>query len=289
MHVAIIGMGEVGRCYAKALHAAGITLSLCEAHPSLAASELASQWGLPLNSKPDIWLKNVQWVISCVTGTQALNVVEQVTPFLSVGAGLADLTTANPATKRKAATTAKTHGISYVDVAIMGAISLNWEKTPLLAAGTKSDEFKALLESVGGRVQVIDGANPGDAISLKILRSIFTKGMEALAVELLMSAEKQGVREELYRQLKDIDETPLRNFIDMLVRTHVIHAKRRAHEVHDAKQELDAQQLPSLVLPGVEQRFNATAAMLEKNGIGVETPNVEQALSWLLANTTAAQ
>lgn len=287
MRIAIIGMGEVGRCYAKALYSAGHELTLCEAFPSPAARELATLWGLELHEKPGICFENVQWVLSCVTGTQALSVVEQVAPFLNAATGFADLTTASPETKKKAFMAAKTAGFDYLDVAIMGAISLNWERTALLAAGTKAIEFKEMLEAANGRVQVIDGATPGAAISLKILRSIFTKGMEALAVELLMSAEKQGVREELYQQLQDIDDSPLRDFIDMLVRTHVIHAKRRAHEVHDAKHELDAQQLPSLVLPGVEARFNATAAMLEKNALGVDNPNVEQALSWLLANAAA--
>lgn len=164
----------------------------------------------------------------------------------------------------------------------MGAISLNWVRTPLLASGAGAEELKTVIEQAGGRVQVIKDGVPGDAISLKILRSVFTKGMEALSVELLTSAEKQGVREKLYEQLQDIDQTPLRSFIDMLVRTHVIHAKRRAHEVHDANNELTSQGLPSLVLPGVEQRFLTTAKKLEKQPLETAEPNVEQALQWLL-------
>lgn len=287
MHIAIIGMGEVGRCYAKALYDAGYELSLCEAFPSASATGLAAQWGIPLHQKPGNWLENVQWVLSCVTGSQALAVVGQVTPFLKSGVGFADLTTASPQTKREASASAAQSGLRYIDVAIMGAISLKWEKTPLLAAGEAASAFKEMLETAGARVQVITDGKPGDAISLKILRSIFTKGMEALAVELLMSAEKQGVREELYHQLKDIDETPLRDFIDMLVRTHVMHAKRRAHEVRDARNELVQQQLPSLVLPGVEERFDATASLLEKHPLGLDQPDVEQALAWLLSNSAA--
>lgn len=287
MHIAIIGMGEVGRCYAKALYDAGYELRLCEAFPSSTATELAAQWGIPLHEKPGNWLENVQWVLSCVTGSQALAVVDQVAPFLKSGTGFADLTTASPATKRQASAAAAQSGLHYLDVAIMGAISLKWEKTPLLASGEAASAFKEMLEAAGARVQVITDGKPGDAISLKILRSIFTKGMEALAVELLMSAEKQGVREELYHQLKDIDETPLRDFIDMLVRTHVIHAKRRAHEVRDARNELDQQQLPSLVLPGVEERFDATASLLERHPLGQDQPDVGQALAWLLSNSAA--
>ena len=285
MHVAIIGLGEVGRCYAKPLHEHGTRLSLCEARPSSAATELAQAWGLPLHAAPGPWLAGADWVLSCVTGAQALPVAEQVAAHLAHGAGFADLTTASPPVKRQAAARAAERGIRYVDTAIMGAISLNWVRTPLLAAGAGAEEFRSLITAAGGKVQVIEGGVAGDAISLKILRSVFTKGMEALAVELLTSAEKQGVREKLYEQLSDIDQTPLRSFIDMLVRTHVIHAKRRAHEVHDAQQELASQGLPSQVLPGVEQRFLDTATRLERQPLGMPDPDINQALEWLLATS----
>lgn len=288
MRIAIIGLGEVGRCYAKALQAAGHELSLCEARPSQAALELASQWELPIHDKPGEWLGSAQWVLSCVTGTYALVVVEQCLPYLRANCGLADLTTASPETKRRAGKCSADALVRYVDTAIMGAISLHWERTPLLASGAGAEEFHELLADVGGRVKVIKDGQPGDAISLKILRSVFTKGMEALSVELLMSAEKQGVREKLFEQLMDIDEAPLRSFLEMLVRTHVIHAKRRAHEVHDADAEMAAQGLPSLVLPGVERRFLATANALEARALGTTDPTVDEALQWLLANAPRA-
>ena len=288
MHVAIIGLGEVGRCYAKPLHEHVTRLSLCEARPSAAAAELAQAWGLTLHAAAGPWLADVDWVLSCVTGAQALPVAGGVAAHLARGAGLADLTTASPSVKRQAAAQVSERGVRYVDTAIMGAISLNGVRTPLLAAGDGADEFRSLITAAGGKVQLIEGGVAGDAISLKILRSVFTKGMEALAVELLTSAEKQGVREKLYEQLSDIDQTPLRSFIDMLVRTHVIHAKRRAHEVHDAQQELASQGLPSKVLPGVEQRFLDTAARLERRPLDMPDPDIDQALQWLLATSEAA-
>lgn len=280
--IAIIGLGEVGRCYAQPLLEAGFELMLCEARPSPAATELANRWNLPLHDKPGAWLASVDWVLSCVTGAQALPVIEQVLACVPTGSGLADLTTASPDVKRQAARLAQDRSVRYVDTAIMGAISLNWVRTPLLAAGEGADEFKRLMEQVGGRVKLIEGGAAGDAISLKILRSVFTKGMEALCVELLVSAEKQGVREKLYEQLSDIDQTPLRDFIDMLVRTHVVHAGRRAHEVHDANKELAQQGITSLVLPGVEQRFRDTANKLQTHPMTSADPDVGQALQWLL-------
>jgi 3-hydroxyisobutyrate dehydrogenase-like beta-hydroxyacid dehydrogenase len=45
-----------------------------------------------------------------------------------------------------------------------------------------------MLEITGSRIRVVEDGAAGDAITLKILRSVFTKGLEALSVEMLMSA-----------------------------------------------------------------------------------------------------
>ncbi|MCA0239234.1 MAG: DUF1932 domain-containing protein [Proteobacteria bacterium] len=286
--IAIIGLGEVGRAYARALHDAGCELRLCDPRPAPAASELAAQWQRPIHASIGPWLAECGWIFSCVTGAHALAVVEQALPHAATGTTLCDLTTASPDTKRAAARRAGATALRYVDVAIMGAVNLSRHRTPLLAAGAGARDFAALLGRAEGRVEVIDGGAAGDAIALKILRSVFTKGMEALSVELLMAAEKQGVREQLYAQLRDIDETPLRTFIDMLVRTHVVHARRRAHEVHDAAAELAKHGLPSRVLPGVESRFALTIADLEAAPPEQAEPGIDQALQWLLERSAQA-
>jgi len=284
--IALIGLGEVGRCYAAPLHAAAFSLSACEIRMTPAATTLAHNLHLVVHEKPGTWLSEADWVLSCVTGDVALPVVRDLVPFMKKGARFADLTTASPQSKRQAEKTAHAHGVSYVDTAIMGAISLAGVRTPLLAAGEDAGELKKIIERAGGRLQVIPDGKVGDAISLKLLRSVFTKGLEALSVEMLMSAEKQGLREKLYAQLGDIDQMPLRSFIEGMVRTHVVHAKRRAHEVQDAQSEMASLGLRSTVLPGVEGRFRKTAESLAMHPLPVAEPSVEQAIDWLLATHT---
>lgn len=162
----------------------------------------------------------------------------------------------------------------------MGGISLTHARTPLLVSGDGADRLAALLAPLQGKVRVVRG-EAGDAISLKLLRSVFTKGLEALGVEVLVAAQRQGVREQLYEVLSDIDNTPLREFVEMVVRTHVVHAARRAHEVDQAAQQLALLGLPSRVLPGVRERFTATANLLGRCPLPQEQPTLEQALEWL--------
>ena len=144
----------------------------------------------------------------------------------------------------------------------MGAIALLAERTPLLCAGQGADQVIALAASGGAPARAIDGA-PGDAVRLKLLRSIATKGMESLAVECLVAANAMGLRASLYEVLSDIDRTPLTTFMDAFVRSHVDHAGRRHAEVREARDQLHEAGLEPLVLDGVERLFARTARHLK--------------------------
>jgi hypothetical protein len=164
----------------------------------------------------------------------------------------------------------------------MGAIALTGPRTPLLCAGQGADRISHLMTEIGAPVRVLEDAAAGDAASLKLLRTIFTKGLEALAVECLVAAELQGVRQQLYEVLSDIDRTPLKDFLEALIRTHVVHAGRRMHEVAEAEEQLRLAGLPVQVLPGVRALFAQTLETLGRQPILDPAPSSEFALNWLL-------
>lgn len=289
MKITIVGLGEVGRCYAQALaNTTTLELSFCEQRIAPAAQRLADELGIAIHPKVDKWLGESDCVLSCVVGTQSLEVTHECLAHLKPGALFADFTTAAPERKRTAAHEAAQQQVDYVDVAIMGAIAYLREKTPLLCAGAKADAFVELLLAAGATARALPASQPGDAITLKILRSVFTKGMEALAVEVLLAAERQQLRPALYEVLADIDQAPLPNFLEMLVSTHVVHATRRLHEVEDAERQLALLGIGSSVLGGVRQRFSHSSEGLAVEPITEERPSLSQALDWLARHTPAA-
>lgn len=282
MNIAVIGCGEVGRCYIEAMAAAGHRLSLCEARPGPAAIALAADLGQPIHDAPGAWLADCQLVVSAVFGQSALSVARSAFPHVAHGATYADLTTASPSDKIEAAHGAACVGVSYADVAIMGAISLGRATTPLLLAGPGADATAAVFADFGAKIRIVPAGVPGQAIAIKFLRSIYTKGIEALAVECLISAQHQGVVEELMVNLQDIDEYSVRDYLSMLVRTHVVHANRRKHEVEEAQRQLTLMRLPAVVTAGVHRRFVATTEGLASAPGVAPDPTFEEALSWLV-------
>ncbi|WP_345817481.1 DUF1932 domain-containing protein (plasmid) [Paraburkholderia sp. PREW-6R] len=290
MNIAIVGLGEVGRCYANALTGvSGTHLLLCEQRVSESAARLAGELDLPIHETVGPWLGDADWVFSCVVGTTSLEVAENCFRYMKKGASFADFTTASPDMKRQGAKRADAREMAYADVAIMGAIALLGARTPLLCSGNGAAAFAAILaEASGAAPRVLPDSHAGDAMSLKILRSVFTKGMEALAVEVLMAAEQQGLRGELYEVLQDVDKASLPQFLEMLVTTHVIHARRRLHEVEEAERQLAAIGIVSDVLDGVQHRFARTADKLDVCPLPTEKPALADALTWLSADLVKA-
>jgi 3-hydroxyisobutyrate dehydrogenase-like beta-hydroxyacid dehydrogenase len=281
MKIAIIGAGEVGLTYARPWLAAGHDLILCDLKPSPQAQAFALEHGLELSSSISAAVLGCDVAVSCVFGTVSLAVAEQALASMQRNALFIDMTTADPRQIRAAAERAAQLQVSYVDVAILGAIALTHEKTNLLGAGTGIERAESLYRSIGAPLKGVEGGAAGDAAALKILRSVFTKGLEALTIECFMAAEKQGVTEQLHDALSDIDQASLRDFLGALIRTHVEHAPRRLKEVEEAERQLLAADMPVSVLPGVKALFQRTAQQIDADPLGTTTPTLPQAFDWL--------
>ena len=96
MQLVLIGLGEVGRCYAERLHATGFDLVLCEPSPSSSATEIAKSRHITIHPTIGPWLDSADWILSCVTGSQATAVASACCSYMREGARLVDMTTASP-------------------------------------------------------------------------------------------------------------------------------------------------------------------------------------------------
>jgi 3-hydroxyisobutyrate dehydrogenase len=280
MLICFIGFGEVGRVYAQALWEAGEKVGhVCDQYLNDAGRTLATRIGASMSDTPADWLSGYDVVISAVTGSVALDVATTCSHHMRPGALYVDLTTASPENMQAAERAVGANGVLFADVGILGAVSIKKGATALVVAGTGAQAFAPLGRTLGAPLKLLTGP-AGDAVRLKLLRSVFTKGLEALAVETLVAAEAQNLRQDFFDIIRDIDETPMKQLLEVLVRTHVIHARRRHHEVKDALSQIDSLGIQALVTEGVGELFHRTASMQPASASG-ETPPIEEALDWL--------
>lgn len=284
--IALVGLGEVGTSFASALLDRGVELKVASrASPRAAAS--AKRLGIDVDEDVARAASAADVVLLTITGDGLRDVVARIAPVLRERAILADLTAADPPQVIAAADMLGANRARFVDVAIMGAVSLHGIRTPLLASGEMATDFAQTMNALGFSVSAREGSAVGDASSLKLLRSLFAKGLDALVVESMLAAEALGLREELIELLGDFDQRPLRDHIDMYLRTHPPHAGRRLVEMELAEAQLTSLGLKSLTTRATIDRYRHTTDLLRRES-APPPADAAVAVQWLLAAERAA-
>ncbi len=281
MHIAIIGCGEVGGAYARALKGRA-TLSLCDIISDGRPGALSQELGLPLYLEKGDWLAPCDLAVAAVPGRASGEAAEQVLPHMSQGSVYIDVSTGAPDSLRASAKAFDAAGRDFVDVAIMGAIALTGGRTPVLIAGEQAERAQAFFELMGASPKILDGGNPGDAVALKLLRSVIVKGLECLSIESLTAAEHLGIRDRLLDALGDIDSGPIADLLASLITTHILHAERRMHEMEESTAQLRALGFDAATTSALGARYAATLKLRETNPPPDDAhETLDAALSWL--------
>ena len=123
--------------------------------------------------------------------------------------------------------------------------------TPALASGPGAQAFADAIGPLGMPVTVVSD-RAGDAAAMKLVRSVFMKGLAASAVESMRAAEAAGCADWLSDEIAEAIGRPL---LDRLLEGSERHATRRVDEMEAASELLSEL--------GVEPRIaEASAALL---------------------------
>jgi 3-hydroxyisobutyrate dehydrogenase-like beta-hydroxyacid dehydrogenase len=240
--IAVLGLGEAGSRLAADLVSLGVEVRGYDPVP-VSAPEGVDQVG-----DPESAVSGSTVVLALTTASTALTAAESALPGLVRGAIYADLNTTSPALKQDIAALVDGTGARFADVALLGPVPARGLATPALAAGSGAQAFAEVFGPLGMPVEVVSD-RPGDAATLKLLRSVFMKGLAASALESLRAAEAAGHASWLEREIAAVVGEPL---LERLVEGSRRHAVRRLDEM-DAAREL-------LLELGVEPRIAAASA-----------------------------
>jgi 3-hydroxyisobutyrate dehydrogenase-like beta-hydroxyacid dehydrogenase len=282
---AIVGLGEVGSTFARHLQQTGHSV-IVASRESKRSKRAAAEVNLALESARDAAAKS-DIVLLTTTGQALVEVMGEIAPVLRPETIVADLTSASPADVQSAATMVRRDEL-YIDVAIMGAVSLHGAETPLLASGPGAPAFADAMNACGFAVDVLPRSQAGDACKMKLLRSVFAKGLDAVVIETMLAAEALGLREELIEQLKDYDRSPLRDHIAMYLRTHPVHASRRLFEMEQVERELRKLGLLTFTTRAAIERYRRSAAFSQSTPVPSKL-DAPSSLAWLLQREREAR
>lgn len=276
MRIGFIGFGEVASTFARAMHdhgAATAAFDLLLAQPEGRSMLAARAKDLPIEfgPLPDV-VNGADYVLSTVTTQAAREAAAACAQHLRPGQIFVDMNSTSPAVKQQLARLIEPSGADFVEGAVLGAVGATGAATEILTGGPKAAEAAAALSELGLRARYYS-PEIGKASMFKMLRSIFSKGLEAVLLEFLIAARRAGMAEDLWR---DVVEFMTHNRFETVasnwVRTHAVAHSRRYHEMVQVLETIRELRLEPVVSEAAAALFERSAslglteAFLEKPG-----------------------
>ncbi len=247
LHVAVLGLGEAGGTIASGLAAGGCVVRGWDPVVTAVPSSVERSDGAREA------IDGADLVLSLTTAAHAVEAASSVTPALSATQVYADLNTTLPSVQRDVAAVVGQAGAAFADVALLRPVPAHGLRTPALASGDGAARFAELVRPLGMPVEVV-GDEPGDAAGLKLLRSVFMKGLAASVFESMEAARVRGADEWLRGEIVDVLGEPL---VERFLTGTVAHAERRVDEMEAAAAYLDELGVEAYVTPAVGRLLEA--------------------------------
>lgn len=238
--VTLFGYGEAAQSFVRAAtwkesaHVFDIKIDSALTRSAILASYEAD--GVVGAYNPKDALAESLIILSLVTASEALRAAENVAQNIASNALYFDMNSVAPETKRLAAKLIESAGGRYVDAAIMAPVNPLRLMVPLLVSGQHTVDGAAALISLGFTNVRVAVGDVGRASSIKMIRSVMIKGVEALTAEMILAAEAAGVTDEVLSSLGD-DWASKAVYNLERMKTHGV---RRAAEMQEAAKTLTA-------------------------------------------------
>jgi 3-hydroxyisobutyrate dehydrogenase-like beta-hydroxyacid dehydrogenase len=199
--LAMIGFGEAAQAFVTGWSGAGVRPDTIRAHDATwrrGGPETAL--GVAVCTTPGEALAGAQAVFCLVTADQALEAAVDARGHLPPGALWFDGNSCAPSTKQQAAVVIEDAGGRYVDLAIMAPVHPALHRVPLLVSGPHAGAARTVLAALDMTAREA-GDTVGRASSIKMIRSVMVKGLEALTAECFLAARRAGVEDEVIASL----------------------------------------------------------------------------------------
>ena len=168
-----------------------------------------------------------------MTTEESLVAAGQIAKHLPKGTLFLDCNSTSPGMKRDVAKTVTEAGGRSVEAAVMDLVPRSQHKVPMLLAGKDAEELIGKLAPYGVDMKSV-GDDIGAASTIKMCRSVFMKGLDAILMECMVAAETAGVTDRIVSSMQvTIPEINWPVFIGKKLGGAAQHSGRRAGEMRE--------------------------------------------------------
>ncbi len=257
--IGFIGFGEVGRTFAQEMKAKGAEVFYFDI----------------LEKKPEEWvtflpLKDLihrcDIILSTVTTDVARGVAEQAVACLGSDKTYADMNSTSVSAKKRIAEIIRPSGAHFIEGAILSAVGETGPKASILVSGKTAQEFSWLMNRLGLINVKYLSPNIGEASLVKMIRSIFSKGVECLLLEMLIAGKRAGIVDYLWNDIVDfMTKNSFERVAENWIKTHPLACERRYHEMVQVLETLEDLDIEPIMTRGTRDFFQRSKALgLEK-------------------------
>lgn len=234
MIIGFIGLGEVGSTFSIGLAKNGIKVKGYDIKLSNFLEKNSFQpcleAGVELVKSPAKLIEGSDIVIAATSCAQAISTAEISKPYLKKEQIYVELNSAVPEVKKTIY-----HILSpvcnFVDGSILDFPSQYGVMAPIGISGPMAYKVMETLNSFGMNIIYV-GDEIGQASALKVIRSIFTKGLESILIECMHAAQTCGIADEVFNSIISyLSDKPVEKTLKIAIKTNPKHTRRRALEV----------------------------------------------------------
>lgn len=281
--IAIVGFGEAGGIFGHDLakqgsHVTAFDILFDSQTDRRRMLEKASRSGITAAQSLSDCLRDAELVISAVTASSALDVARDAGPILRPGQIFLDINSVSPETKRKLGSYVERSKAHFVEAAVMAGVPGPRLRVPMLLGGSHAMEASKALTSIGMNPTALSD-QIGIASAVKMCRSVMMKGIEALAVECLFAARQYGAEDAVLQSLSTTYPSLgwQGDLPDYLISRVAQHGRRRAAEMREVAQTLEAAGIePTMTIAAGERQERLANEMQESNLVFEE----QNSFSW---------
>ena len=290
--IGFIGFGEVGSVFAAAIHQRGAATvaaydTLLETSGGSVELEKRAPGGAVRFLALTELVERCEWIISTVTTTSAVAAAEAAARSLAPGKTYVDLNSTAPGVKQEVARIITTTGAHFVEGAILSAIGVSGASAKILIADPKGPTSAETLSRCGLNA-IYYSAEIGRPAAFKLLRSVFSKGMEALLIEFLVAGHRAGIKDDLWREVVELfDRGSFERTATNWIASHANAHERRYHEVIQVARELRALGVEPIVTEATERFFRRSGELGLKQTFAGRHPTRDEVIAALARASTS--
>lgn len=265
--IAFIGFGEAASSMARDFHE--VNMQDMAAYDVMADNELrgptirarAEKYGVTLASSAEEACRDAAYIITFTSPAVAVSVAGSVIPLLKAGQVYVDVNSTSPNTAKEIAEIPHADGVGICDGAALGNVQKLGCKVPVVVCGEGAEAFKRDLTPYGMSIDVLH-APIGSASAMKMLKTVYSKGLQQLVLEFILASQSYGILEEMVCSVNNpMAGKTLEEYANEAMPRMLIHAKRRAVEVSNAVETVEELGLEATMTRAAQQKFAEVAAL----------------------------